>query len=89
MVDPIPGPFYWRLDSLRRSLASARLIWLSSWSREMYDSAKASGSLTSLLPQLPGIASFEASDEARIKELHTLNESLDYDRATATYAGLS
>jgi hypothetical protein len=55
----------------------------------MYDSAKASGSLTSLLPQFPGIASFEASDEARIKELHTLNESLDYDRATATYAGLS
>ena len=55
----------------------------------MYDSAKASGQSYEFLPQLPGIASFEASDEARIKELHTLNESLNYDRATATYAGLS
>jgi hypothetical protein len=61
-----------------------RYALLSSWSRDMYENAKASGSLTSLLPQLPGIASFEASDEARLKELHSLNESLDYDRVTAS-----
>jgi hypothetical protein len=66
------------------SHAQLRYALLSSWSREMYDNAKASGSITSLLPQAPGIASFEASDEARLKELHSLNESLDYDRVTAS-----
>jgi hypothetical protein len=66
------------------SHAQLRYALLSSWSREMYENAKASGSLTSLLPQLPVIASFEASDEARLKELHSLNESLDYDRVTAS-----
>jgi hypothetical protein len=63
-----------------------RYALLASWSREMYENAKASGSITSLLPQAPGIASFEASDEARLKELHSHNESLDYDRVTATSA---
>lgn len=50
----------------------------------MYEYAKASGSITSLLPQAPGIASFDASDEARLKELYSKNESLDYDRVTAS-----
>jgi hypothetical protein len=61
-----------------------RYALLASWSRDSYESAKASGSITSLLPQAPGIASFEASDEARLKELHSNNESLDYDRVTAS-----
>jgi hypothetical protein len=63
-----------------------RYALLASWSRDLYESAKASGSITSLLPQAPGIASFEASDEARLKELYSKNESLDYDNVTASSA---
>jgi hypothetical protein len=65
---------------------SLRYALLASWSRELYENAKTSGSITSLLPQAPGIASFEASDEARLKELHSHNESLDYDNVTASSA---
>ena len=59
---------------------------LSTWSRETYQDAKASGSITSLLPKLPIGASFEASNEARLKEMASNNESLDFDQITATSA---
>lgn len=63
-----------------------RYALLASWNRDLYESAKASGSLTSLLPKLPITASFEATEEERVKELYSKNESLNYDNVTASSA---
>jgi hypothetical protein len=66
------------------SRTQLRYALLSSWSLDMYQNAQANGSITSLLPKLPVGASFAASDEERIKELQSVNESLAYDQATAS-----
>lgn len=57
---------------------------LSAWNRDLFNAAQSGGSLDVLIEGLPVGASFEQSDEMRIKELLEQKESIDYDSATAS-----
>jgi hypothetical protein len=61
-----------------------RYAALSVWNKEMFDSAKQSGTLGILIHDLPVNAGFSSSDELRLKEFYMNHENLKFDESTAS-----
>jgi len=68
------------------SHTSVRYAVLSYWNEDVFHAAQQGGQLSVLLPkvQVPLSLSYNQSDEERVKEIYSNNESLAYDHDTAS-----
>jgi len=61
-----------------------RYAMMSLWNKDLYDAAQTSNSLSVVYAGAKVDDTYEHSNEERLRELYAHNESLDYDRQTAS-----